>query len=56
MMEKGFTYIDNLDELGMFLQERHKTKCEMAVACDELIKGHLDMIALIRSFANEAEK
>jgi hypothetical protein len=56
MMEKGFTYIDNLENLGMFLQERHKTKSEMAVACDELIKGHLDMIALIRSFAVEAEK
>ena len=55
-MEKGFKFIDTISELDKFLQERKKNKHEMAVACDELIKSHQEMIALIRSFAEEVSR
>lgn len=54
-MEGGFRYVDSLEELQAFLQERKMTREEIANASDELIKSHHDIISLIRSFVPDAE-
>ena len=54
-MEGGFRYVDSLDELQAFLQERKMTRDEIVNTTDEIIKSHHDIISLIRSFVPEAE-
>ena len=55
-MERAFNYIDTLDELNSFVQERGMTKEELARSCDGLIEGHHNMICLIRSFVADSKK